>query len=127
MSNKYQSFFYLLPGSAFLIVLEGIRIFFYFFLFFACILLFFVVYLKQLIRTVTNKETNKMKAKRITKGYYQFQNGFVIYYDRSIEGQNKWVINNDDYNKIEKFISDGNDQLWATLTEAKFNLQYAEA
>ncbi len=36
-----------------------------------------------------------MKAKRIEKGYYQFANGFVIYYDKSIEGENKWVINND--------------------------------
>lgn len=68
-----------------------------------------------------------MKAKRIAKGYYQFENGFVIYYDRSIEGQNKWVINHDDYNKIDKFISEGNDQLWATLTEAKIELKYYEA
>lgn len=68
-----------------------------------------------------------MKSKRIAKGYYQFPNGFVIYYDRSIEGQNKWVINNDDHDKIEKFINDGNDQLWSTLTEAKLNLKYSEA
>lgn len=60
MSNNYFIFFLFIPGIGFFdSVLRDPDIFFIFFLFFACVLLFFVVYLKQLIRTIT-KETNKM-------------------------------------------------------------------
>ena len=64
-----------------------------------------------------------MKAKRIAKGYYQFENGFVIYFDKSIEGECKWVINHEDPNKIEEFLNDENDQLFSTLKEAIIYIQ----
>ena len=58
MSNKYQSFFYFFPGSAFLIVLEGIRIFFLFFFVF-CLRVTFFCFIFKTDKRNTNKQNTK--------------------------------------------------------------------
>jgi len=60
---------------------------------------FFVVYLKQLIRTVTNKETNKMKTEKTTYYLFHFVTGGWNYVqakteeEARIEAKNKFPNN----------------------------------
>jgi len=65
-----------------------------------------------------------MKFTKITKGIYgNKETGFYIQKDNSIEGECKWVIQNIDIDKLELYLSKGNDQLFNTLREAKNNLK----
>jgi hypothetical protein len=64
-----------------------------------------------------------MKFTKITKGIYgNKETGFYIKKDNSIEGDCKWVIQNIDDEKLELYLSEGNDQMFYTLKEAKNNL-----
>ena len=64
-----------------------------------------------------------MKFTKITKGIYGNKlTGFYIQKDNSLEGQCKWTIQNIDNDKLELYLSEGNDQLFCTLKEAKSNL-----
>ena len=64
-----------------------------------------------------------MKLTKITKGIYgNKETGFYIEKDYSLEGECKWVIQNIDNDKLELYLSEGNDQLFKTLKEAKSNL-----
>ena len=61
-----------------------------------------------------------MKFNKITKGIYgSKETGFYIQKDSNIEGECKWVIQNIDIDKLELYLSQGNDQLFNTLKEAK--------
>ena len=65
-----------------------------------------------------------MKFTKITKGIYgNKETGFYIMKDNSIVGDCKWVIQNIDYEKLELYLSEGNDQMFYTLKEAKNNLK----
>ena len=64
-----------------------------------------------------------MKFTKITKGIYgNKQTGFYIEKDSFLEGNCKWVIKNIDSEKLELYLSKGNDQIFQTLNEAKNNL-----
>jgi hypothetical protein len=65
-----------------------------------------------------------MKFNKITKGIYgNKETGFYIQKDNSIEGECKWVVQNIDADKLEVYLSKGNDQMFHTLREAKENLK----
>lgn len=65
-----------------------------------------------------------MKFTKITRGIYGNKStGFYIQKDNSLQGQCKWVIKNIDPKKLELYLSNGNDQLFYTLNEAKENLK----
>ena len=65
-----------------------------------------------------------MKFTKITKGIYgNKETGFYIEKDNTLEGLCKWVIKNIDSEKLELYLSKGNDQIFYTLKEAKNNLK----
>ena len=75
-------------------------------------------------RTSNFKTTNTMKFIKITKGIYgNKETGFYIQKDNSIEGECKWAIQHLYSDKLELYLSQGNDQLFHTLREAKNNLK----
>ena len=65
-----------------------------------------------------------MKFTKITKGIYgKKESGFYIEIDNTLEGEMKWVVRNIDcYFEERYFLDTQNDQLFATLTEAKESL-----
>lgn len=62
-------------------------------------------------------------------GYYRVldttfgDQGWKVEKDETLQGNLIWSINNTDTEKLEDFIMDGNDQLWATKSEALEALQ----
>jgi hypothetical protein len=56
--------------------------------------------------------------KRIKNKHYKFENGFEVYKDERIEGQNKWIVHHPDEEVFEQYIV-LYDQLWNTLKEAR--------
>jgi len=65
-----------------------------------------------------------MKFIKITKGIYgNKETGFYIERDSSLEGELKWVIQNIDFEVMESYIADGNDQIYNTLKEAKQSIK----
>ncbi len=52
------------------------------------------------------------------KKHYFKNTQWYVYYDRSLEGNLKWVICHDNLRKLDAFYETGEDQLWNTKGEA---------
>ncbi len=55
---------------------------------------------------------------KIAKGEVE-NTEFSIVKDKSLEGPNKWVITSGDETLINRFLEEGNDQIWASKKEAQ--------
>lgn len=65
-----------------------------------------------------------MKLQKLgTCHYIHKQTGFEFIKDDSLEGQLVWAIIHKDDEKINEYLYEGNDQLWATLWEAKMAIK----
>lgn len=66
-----------------------------------------------------------LRTTRIEKGLYNVKKtNWYVEYDKTLDGENKWVIFSSDRNEMEEYYETGEDQLWFTKRAAIEQIEY---
>ena len=57
-------------------------------------------------------------VKKLEKGLYETSNGFLVRYEKDLEGQLKWVVYHNDDDVTTNYEDEGYDQLFVSKSEA---------